>query len=101
MCVLCELGVHVCVCALILLIYIPAPPLSALPLPSSEELVRFHKTFHSSLSALKDVQDEEELLWRFLHILESNLPYITVYGPFLASQQPIRKKVGGAYEQHM
>lgn len=52
--------------------------------------------FHSSLSALKDVQDEEELLWRFLHILESNMPYITVYGPFLASQQPIRKKVGGA-----
>ena len=67
-----------------------------LPHPSSEELVRFHKMFHSSLSAMKDVQDEEELLWRFLHVLESNMPYITVYGPFLASQQPIRRKVGVA-----
>ena len=39
------------------------------------------------------VDDEQALVGRFLSVLETNMPYITVYGPFLASKQPMRRKV--------
>ena len=40
------------------------------------------------------VDDEQALVGKFLSVLENNMPYITVYGPFLASKQPMRRKVG-------
>ena len=54
--------------------------------------MRYHKMFHTSLQALRECP-EDELVWKFLAVLEVNLPYITVYGPFLASQRQVRRTV--------